>query len=85
MKLLCDIYRMRIMEGDVIRTIRDNINWIGHFSRNGGVPGQHGDRGIEEWNAHAHRCRHIADAKNFEATSPASQYLTHGESLRVAR
>jgi len=22
---------MQIMEGDVIRTIRDNIQWIGHF------------------------------------------------------
>ena len=30
-KLLYDIYHMQIMEGDVIRTIRDNIRWIGHF------------------------------------------------------
>jgi len=30
-KLLYDIYHMQIMEGDVIRTIRDNIKWIGHF------------------------------------------------------
>ncbi|HXV87333.1 MAG TPA: TIM barrel protein, partial [Gemmatimonadales bacterium] len=27
-KLLYDIYHMQIMEGDVIRTIRDNIQWI---------------------------------------------------------
>ena len=30
-KVLYDIYHMQIMEGDVIRTIRDNIKWIGHF------------------------------------------------------
>jgi hydroxypyruvate isomerase len=28
-KLLYDIYHMQIMEGDVIRTIRNNIQWIG--------------------------------------------------------
>jgi len=30
-KLLYDIYHMQIMEGDVIRTLRQNIKWIGHF------------------------------------------------------
>ncbi len=39
-KLLYDIYHMQIMEGDVIRTIRDHIQWIGHF-HTGGVPGRH--------------------------------------------
>ncbi len=39
-KLLYDIYHMQIMEGDVIRTIRDNIQYIGHF-HTGGVPGRH--------------------------------------------
>ena len=39
-KLLYDIYHMQIMEGDVIRTIRDNIAFIGHF-HTGGVPGRH--------------------------------------------
>src|SRR3954467_14368922 len=39
-KLLYDIYHMQIMEGDVIRTVRDNINYIGHF-HTGGVPGRH--------------------------------------------
>ena len=38
-KLLYDIYHMQIMEGDVIRTIRDNIDYIGHF-HTGGVPGR---------------------------------------------
>jgi hydroxypyruvate isomerase len=39
-KLLYDIYHMQIMEGDVIRTIRENIACIGHF-HTGGVPGRH--------------------------------------------
>jgi len=39
-KLLYDIYHMQIMEGDVIRTIRANIQHIGHF-HTGGVPGRH--------------------------------------------
>ena len=30
-KLLYDIYHMQIMEGDIIRTIRQNIKAIGHF------------------------------------------------------
>src|SRR5258706_13059579 len=38
-KLLYDIYHMQIMEGDVIRTIRDQRQWIGHF-HTGGVPGR---------------------------------------------
>ena len=39
-KLLYDIYHMQIMEGDIIRTIRDNIQYLGHF-HTGGVPGRH--------------------------------------------
>ena len=39
-KLLYDIYHMQIMEGDVIRTIRDNMRYIGHF-HTGGVPDRH--------------------------------------------
>ena len=39
-RLLYDIYHMQIMEGDLIDTIRQNIQWIGHF-HTGGVPGRH--------------------------------------------
>jgi hydroxypyruvate isomerase len=39
LKLLYDIYHMQIMEGDVIRTIRDNHQYIGHY-HTGGVPGR---------------------------------------------
>jgi hydroxypyruvate isomerase len=39
-RLLYDIYHMQIMEGDVIRTIRDNLAFIAHF-HTAGVPGRH--------------------------------------------
>lgn len=39
-KLLYDIYHMQIMEGDVIRTIRDNKDYIVHY-HTAGVPGRH--------------------------------------------
>jgi len=38
-KLLYDIYHMQIMEGDVIRTIRENKDYIAHY-HTGGVPGR---------------------------------------------
>jgi len=39
-KLLYDIYHMQIMEGDLIDTIKKNIQYIAHF-HTGGVPGRH--------------------------------------------
>ena len=39
-KLLYDIYHMQIMEGDVIRTIRDYKDYIAHY-HTGGNPGRH--------------------------------------------
>jgi hydroxypyruvate isomerase len=39
-KLLYDIYHMQIDEGDVIRTIQDNHQYLGHY-HTGGVPGRH--------------------------------------------
>jgi hydroxypyruvate isomerase len=39
-KLLYDIYHMQINEGDVIRTIRNNQQYFGHY-HTAGVPGRH--------------------------------------------
>jgi hydroxypyruvate isomerase len=44
-RLLYDIYHMQIMEGDVIRTIRDNQEWFAHY-HTAGNPGRN------ELNAH---------------------------------
>jgi hydroxypyruvate isomerase len=39
-KILYDIYHAQIMDGDIVRTINGNIQWIGHF-HTGGNPGRH--------------------------------------------
>ncbi len=39
-KLLFDIYHMQIMEGDIIRTIQNNHQWIAHY-HTAGIPGRH--------------------------------------------
>jgi hydroxypyruvate isomerase len=59
-KLLYDIYHMQIMEGDLIDTIRRNVQWIAHF-HTGGVPGRHELDGTQEvqWDT---VMRAIADA-----------------------
>ena len=58
-KLLYDIYHMQIMEGDVIRTIRQHHAHIGHY-HTGGVPGRHelDDTQELQWAA---VCRAIVD------------------------
>jgi hydroxypyruvate isomerase len=46
-KLLYDIYHMQIMEGDVIRTIRDHHQSIGHY-HTAGNPGRHEFTRVED-------------------------------------
>ena len=48
-KLLYDIYHMQIMEGDIIRTIRDNKEYIGHY-HTGGCPGRNEINDTQELN-----------------------------------
>jgi len=76
-KLLYDIYHMQIMEGDVIRTIRDNIAYIGHF-HTGGVPGRHELDGRQElnWRAIA-----IAIAATDYAGFVAHEFMPTGDPL----
>jgi len=79
-KLLYDIYHMQIMEGDIIRTIRDTAQWLGHF-HTGGVPGRHEIDGTQELNYRA-ICEAIKDtgypgyvAHEFEPTRPPMEAL----------
>jgi hydroxypyruvate isomerase len=79
-KLLYDIYHMQIMEGDVIRTIRDHAPLIGHY-HTGGVPGRHELDDTQELNYSA-IARAIADtgftgyvAHEFEPTRPWREAL----------
>ena len=39
-KILCDIYHLQIMDGDICRNIQTNYQYIAHF-HTGGVPGRH--------------------------------------------
>ena len=47
--LLYDIYHMQIMEGDIIRTIRDNHRYFSHY-HTGGCPGRNEIDGSQELN-----------------------------------
>ena len=58
-KLLYDVYHMQIMEGDVIRIIRESINWIGHF-HTAGNPGRHEFDDTQELNYRG-ICKAIVD------------------------
>ena len=51
---------MQIMEGDVIRTVTQNIKYIAHF-HTGGVPGRHEIDDTQELNYHT-VMKAIADA-----------------------
>jgi hydroxypyruvate isomerase len=59
MKILYDIYHAQIMEGDVIRTIRDHKQIICHY-HTGGVPGRNEIDETQELNYTA-VCRAIAE------------------------
>jgi hydroxypyruvate isomerase len=50
-KILYDIYHAQIMDGDIVRTIRDQFKWIGHF-HTGGNPGRHDIDDSQELNYH---------------------------------
>ncbi|MGQ0629313.1 MAG: hydroxypyruvate isomerase family protein [Phycisphaerales bacterium] len=51
-KLLYDIYHMQIMEGDVIRTVKEHFDAIGHF-HTAGVPGRREIDATQELNYRA--------------------------------
>ena len=59
-KLLYDIYHMQIMEGDIIRTIKQNLQYLGHF-HTAGNPGRHEFDDSQEMN-YTGICKAIADA-----------------------
>jgi hydroxypyruvate isomerase len=50
-KILYDIYHAQIMDGDIVRNIRDHFQWLGHF-HTGGNPGRHDIDETQELNYH---------------------------------
>jgi hydroxypyruvate isomerase len=67
-KLLYDIYHMQIMEGDIIRTIRQHIGRIGHFH----TAGNPGRRDLDE----TQELNYAAIARAIAATG-YDLYLAH--------
>ena len=87
-KLLYDIYHMQIMEGDIIRTIREQGRWLGHF-HTGGVPGRHDIDASQELNYHA-VAEAIADGGfqgylAHEFTAKGEPYAALAEACRICQ
>ena len=92
-KLLYDIYHMQIMEGDIIRTIRDNIQYIGHF-HTGGVPGRHElddtqelqwrtiAKAIADLNFEGYFAHEFVPAQRPHDLAKAGRHALHGVSLK---
>jgi hydroxypyruvate isomerase len=78
-KLLYDIYHMQIMEGDVIRTIRESAPWISHY-HTAGVPGRHEIDDTQELHYPA-ICRAIVET-GFTGFL-AQEFVPTGEPLRA--
>jgi hydroxypyruvate isomerase len=88
-KVLCDIYHLQIMDGDVARNIQQNFQWIGHF-HTGGVPGRHEIDSTQELNYHfialtladlgftgyiAHEYRHSPDRDALQELNKAVEIM----------
>ncbi|MGQ9681740.1 MAG: hydroxypyruvate isomerase family protein [Anaerolineae bacterium] len=80
-KLLYDIYHMQIMEGDIIRTIRENIRWIGHF-HTAGNPGRHDMDDTQELN-YAGIC--MAIAQTGYDLYVGHEFMPKGEPIEALR
>ncbi len=83
LRILYDIYHMQIMDGDIIQTIKDNVDRIGHFHV-ADVPGRH-EPGTGELN-YANIIQAI-DATGFGGFVGLEYHPSadHAESLRHAR
>lgn len=80
-KLLYDIYHMQISEGDVIRTIRDNHEYFGHY-HTAGVPGRHEiDESQELFYPAIMRAIHQTGYKGYVAQEFISQAKTNNDKI----
>lgn len=80
-KVLYDIYHMQIMEGDVIRTIRDNFQYIGHFHTAGNPGRNEFDLDTQELNYRG-ICKAIVDL-GYTGYISHEYSPKHGEPLKV--
>jgi hydroxypyruvate isomerase len=83
-KLLYDIYHMQIDEGDIIGTIRDNHNYIGHY-HTAGVPGRNEIDDTQELNYSAiMKAIHETGFKGYVAQEFIPKNLNKLKSLKKA-
>lgn len=68
-KLVCDIYHLQIMDGDLARRIRESSRWIAHFHV-AGVPTRNEIDGTQEIN-YRYLAEVIADLDDFDG------YVSH--------
>jgi hydroxypyruvate isomerase len=80
-KLLYDIYHMQIMEGDVIRTIRDHHAHFGHY-HTAGNPGRSNLDQTQELNYQG-ICEAIV-ATGFKGFL-AQEFMPHGDAAAALR
>ncbi|MDX2178690.1 MAG: TIM barrel protein [Bryobacteraceae bacterium] len=80
-KLLYDIYHMQIMEGDIIRTIRENISYFGHFHTAGNPGRNEFDLDTQELNYRG-ICKAIVDL-GYQGYISHEYGPKHGEPLKV--
>jgi hydroxypyruvate isomerase len=67
-KLVCDLYHLQIMDGDIAQNVRDTIKWIAHF-HTAGVPSRNEIDFSQEMNY-----RYIAEVI---ADLPFTGYVSH--------
>jgi hydroxypyruvate isomerase len=85
-KILYDVYHVQIMEGDIIRSIRDNFQHIAHF-HTAGNPGRHEFDDTQEMNYRG-IAQAIADLKftgwvSHEYTPQKDPLTSLDEALRI--
>lgn len=80
-KLLYDIYHMQIMEGDLIRTIQDNMDHIGHFH----TAGNPGRRDLDATQEIQYPAVMSAIAKTSYGGYVGHEFMPKGEALAALR
>jgi hydroxypyruvate isomerase len=80
-KLLYDVYHMQIMEGDIIRTIQQNIDYIGHFH----IAGNPGRSNVDDTQEINYRGVIRAIAGTSYDGYVGHEYVPQGDAMQVLR
>ncbi len=83
LRVLFDLYHMQLMEGDLMRTLKGNLDLIGHF-HTAGVPGRSDldDRQEVNWSGLAGLIRHKADRGEYDGWV-GHEFMPKGDPLEA--